>query len=218
MAQVSWTWAVLLVLAYLAGSLPTGLWVGRLTAGVDVRSLGSRRTGATNVQRVVGLRAGLMVAAMDVAKGLVPVLLVRAITGNAYLAAVAGVLTVVGHVWPVFAGFDGGRGVSTTAGALAALAPVPFLCCFLVMVAAVAVTRYVSLGSLAAAYTAGPFTAFWLGRSPETDAALVVAVVAGALVALKHPDNVHRLLHGTERRFGGKREPVAISVEPRKEL
>lgn len=214
----SWTWAVLLVLAYLAGSLPTGLLVGRLAAGVDVRRMGSRRTGATNVQRVIGLRAGLLVAVLDVAKGVVPVLLVRGLTGDPYLAGVAGVLAVVGHVWPLFAGFDGGRGVSTTAGALVALAPVPVLCCFLVMAVAVAVSRYMSLGSLAAAYGAGPFTAFWLGRSPESDAALIIAVVGGALVALRHPDNVNRLLHGTERRLGRSTDRGDVAAVSREDM
>lgn len=205
-AQPSWTWAVLLVGAYLVGSLPAGLWVGRLTAGVDVRSLGSRRTGATNVQRVLGLRAGVIVAILDVAKGLVPVLLVSGLSGNPYLGSLAGLLAVVGHVWPVFAGFDGGRGVSTTAGALAGLAPVPFLCCFLVLAVTVAFSRYVSLGSLAAAFTVGPLTAAWLGHAPQSDAALIIAVLGGALVALRHADNVHRLLRGKERRLGGGRE------------
>lgn len=208
--QPSWTWALLLAGAYLIGSLPSGLWVGRLTAGVDVRNLGSRRSGATNVQRVLGLRAGVIVAVLDVAKGLVPVLLVRGLSGNPYLAAVAGLLAVVGHVWPVFADFGGGRGVSTTAGALAGLAPVPVLCCFLVMAVTVALSRYVSLGSLAAAFTVGPLTAAWLGHAPQSDAALIIAVLGGALVALRHQDNVHRLLQGKERRLGGSRERAEL--------
>jgi glycerol-3-phosphate acyltransferase PlsY len=198
----SWTWPLLLLLAYLVGSLPSGLWVGRVTHGVDVRRLGSRRTGATNVQRTLGTGAGITVAVLDVLKGTVPVLVVRAMTGDPYLAAVAGVFAVVGHIWPVFAGFDGGRGVSTTAGALLALAPVPFFCCFLVMAVVVLTTRYVSLGSLAAAYTAPIWTAVWLGRSPEVDAALIVALLASSIVALRHADNLERLLHGEERRLG----------------
>ncbi|HEY8739883.1 MAG TPA: glycerol-3-phosphate 1-O-acyltransferase PlsY [Candidatus Dormibacteraeota bacterium] len=203
--HASWTWALLLLGSYLFGSLPSGLWVGRVTHGVDVRRLGSHRTGATNVQRSLGTGAGVTVAVLDVGKGLVPVLAVRALTGDPYLAAVAGVVAVVGHVWPVFAGFDGGRGVSTTAGAIAALAPVPFFCCFLVIAAVVLVTRYVSLGSIAAASAAGPLIAAWLGHAPQSDAALIVGLVAGGLVALRHADNVQRLLRGTERRLGGGR-------------
>ena len=169
---------------------------------MDVREEGSHKTGATNVQRVVGLRAGVAVAALDVLKGVVAVLAVQALTHDAYVAAVAGVIAVVGHIWPVFAGFDGGRGVSTTAGAVLALAPVPFFGAFLVMATVIFLTRYVSLGSIFAACAVGPLGAIFLGRSPESDAVLVVALGAGGLVVLKHADNVHRLLRGKERRLG----------------
>lgn len=202
-------WLPLLVLAYLLGSVPTGLWLGKMVAGVDVREAGSHKTGATNVQRVLGVKAGVAVAALDVLKGLVAVLAVRALTGDPYIGAVAGVVAVAGHIWPVFARFEGGRGVSTTAGAVCALAPVPFFCAFLVMAVVVLLTRYVSLGSLAAAYAVGPVAAVMLGRGPESDAVLVVAILGGGLVALKHADNVHRLIHGTERRLGSSRAAVA---------
>ena len=197
-------WLPLLVLAYLLGSLPTGLWLGKLVAGVDVRREGSHKTGATNVLRVLGVRAAVAVAALDVLKGLVAVLAVQAVTHDAYFAAVAGIMAVVGHVWPIFAGFDGGRGVSTTAGGVLALAPLPFVGLFLVMAVAVLLTRYVSLGSIASAYAIGPLAALLLGRGPESDAVLIVALLGGSMVALKHADNLHRLLHGEERRISGK--------------
>jgi len=192
----------LLLGAYLLGSIPTGLWLGRLVAGKDVRKEGSRRSGATNVQRVLGTWAGVTVAALDVFKGTAAVLLVEGISHDPYVGAVAGVLAVVGHIWPILAGFDGGRGVSTTAGAMLALAPIPFFGAFLVMAAVILAWRYVSLGSIAAAYALGPLAAAGLGHGPESDAVLVVAVVAGAIVALKHADNVERLLHGRERKLG----------------
>ena len=197
-------WLALLVLAYLLGSIPTGLWLGKLVAGVDVRQEGSHKTGATNVLRVLGVRAGVAVAALDVLKGVVAVLAVQAVTHDAYFAAVAGVLAIVGHVWPVLAGFDGGRGVSTSAGAVLALAPLPFLGAFLVIAGVVLLTRYVSLGSIAAACLVGPLAALLLGHGPESDAALIVALIGGSLVVVKHSDNLHRLLHGEERRFTGK--------------
>ena len=197
-------WLLLLVLAYLLGSVPTGLWLGKLVAGVDVRQEGSHKTGATNVLRVLGVRAGVAVAALDVLKGVVAVLAVQAVTQDAYFAAVAGVIAIIGHIWPIFAGFNGGRGVSTTAGAILALAPLPFLGAFVVMAVAVLLTRYVSLGSIASAYAVGPLAALFLGRGPESDAVLIVALLGGGLVALKHADNLHRLLHGKERRIGGK--------------
>lgn len=195
-------WLPLLATGYLIGSIPTGLWLGRVVAGKDVRDEGSRRSGATNVQRVLGTGAGITVAVLDVLKGTAAVLLVQALSHDPYLAAVAGFLAVVGHIWPIFGGFDGGRGVSTTAGAVLALAPIPFLGGFLVMVVVVLASRYVSLGSIAAAYAVAPLAAVWLGHGPESDAALIVAILAGGLVALKHADNLERLLHGRERRIG----------------
>lgn len=198
-------WLPLLVFAYLLGSVPTGLWLGKLVAGVDVREEGSHKTGATNVQRVLGVRAGVAVAVLDVLKGVVAVLVVEALTQDPYIGAVAGVVAVAGHIWTVFAGFDGGRGVSTTAGAVLALAPLPFLGAFLLMALVVLATRYVSLGSIAAAYGVSLLAAGLLGRGPESDAVLIVALVAGSLVALKHADNLSRLLHGKERRLGGSR-------------
>ena len=202
--HISLLWLPLLVFAYLLGSIPTGLWLGKLVAGVDVRDEGSHKTGATNVLRVLGVRAAVAVAALDVLKGVVAVLAVEALTGDAYFAAVAGMVAVVGHVWPVFAGFDGGRGVSTTAGVVLALAPLPFMGAFVVMAVAVLLTRYVSLGSITSAYAVGPLAALFLGRGPESDAVLIVALVGGSLVVLKHADNLHRLLHGKERRITGK--------------
>jgi len=194
-------WLPLLALAYLVGSIPTGLWLGRLVAGKDVRSEGSHRSGATNVQRVLGTWAGITVAAVDTLKGTAAVLVVQAASHDPYLAGLAGVVAVAGHIWTVFGGFEGGRGVATTAGAVLALAPVVFVCAFLVMATVVLGSRYMSLGSIAAAYALGPLAAIWLGHSPESDAVLLVGVLAGGLVALKHADNVERLLHGRERRF-----------------
>ncbi|MGI8610011.1 MAG: glycerol-3-phosphate 1-O-acyltransferase PlsY [Candidatus Dormibacteria bacterium] len=211
--RIDLAWLPLLAFAYLVGSIPTGLWLGKLVAGVDVRQEGSHKTGATNVQRVVGVKAGVAVASLDVLKGVVAVLAVNAVTHDAYISAVAGVVAVAGHIWPILAGFDGGRGVSTTAGAVLALAPIPFFGAFLVMATVILLTRYVSLGSLAAAYALGPLGAIFLGRGPESDALLIVALGAGGLVALKHADNVHRLMRGSERRLGASKGRQSRSAD-----
>ncbi|MFN2463795.1 MAG: glycerol-3-phosphate 1-O-acyltransferase PlsY [Candidatus Dormibacteria bacterium] len=195
-------WLPLLGLAYLLGSIPSGLWLGRLVAGKDVRAEGSHRIGATNVQRVLGTWAGVTVAVLDVLKGTVAVLVVTALSGDPYLGAVAGVIAVAGHIWTVFGHFEGGRGVSTTAGAVLALAPVPFFGAFLVMVVVVLLTRYVSLGSIAAACAVAPIAALALGHGPGSDAVLIVALLAGCLVVVKHSDNLYRLLRGEERKLG----------------
>jgi glycerol-3-phosphate acyltransferase PlsY len=196
----------LLVGAYLLGSIPTGLTLGRVVAGVDVRDVGSHRTGATNVQRALGTRAGAAVLLLDFGKGLVAVLAVRAITGNDYLAAIAGLAAVIGHVWPVFAGFRGGRGVATGAGAMALFAPWALLVTLALMIVTVALTRYVSLGSIVAAVVAPVLVALLLGHvSPDSVAGIVAALPAGSLILAKHADNLHRLLHGTESKLGQKK-------------
>jgi acyl phosphate:glycerol-3-phosphate acyltransferase len=188
---------------YLVGSIPTGLWVGHLVAGVDVRTVGSHRTGATNVQRSLGTAAGLAVLVLDFGKGFVPVVAVRMITGDDYLAAVAGVAAVVGHDWPLLAGFRGGRGVATAAGALAPLAPLALGLTFLCLVITVALTRYVSLGSIVAGTLAAIVVVLLRGRvGSQVDAALIVALVAGVLILFKHADNLHRLLRGCESKLG----------------
>jgi glycerol-3-phosphate acyltransferase PlsY len=195
----------LVAVAYLLGSTPTGLTLGRVVAGVDVRTVGSHRTGATNVQRALGTRAGAAVLLLDFGKGLVAVALVRAITGDDYVAAVAGLAAVIGHIWPVFAGFRGGRGVATAAGVMAAFAPWAVLIALGLMIITVALTRYVSLGSMVAAVSVAVLVAvLWRHVSPDADAGLLAGVLAGSLILARHADNLHRLLRGTEHKLGRK--------------
>lgn len=202
--------AVLVLGGYLLGSIPTGLWLGSALAGIDIRRGGSHRTGATNVQRQLGTRAAVAVLAIDFAKGALAVLAVRAFTGNEYIAALAGLAAVIGHVWPVFAGFRGGRGVATGGGVLVALAPAALLLTFATFAVVVAVTRYVSLGSIIGALS----LVFWVlamrGRSPESDAALPLSVAVAVVIVLRHVDNIQRLRQGRESRLGsvpGVRRP-----------
>ena len=166
---------VVLLLGYLVGSIPVGLWLGFLIGGVDVRTIGSGRTGATNVQRSLGTGAGLAVLVLDFLKGMVPVLAVGLVTGNQYLAALAGIAAVVGHIWPVFAGFRGGRGVATAGGALAPLVPFALVITLVVLVSVVALTRFVSLGSITAATLVTVVVVLLRGHvSPNDDAGILV--------------------------------------------
>ncbi len=202
------------VCGYLVGSLPTGLTVGKIVGGVDVRTVGSHRTGATNVQRSLGTRVALAVFVLDFAKGLLPVLAVRALTGNDYVAAAAGIAAVVGHVWPVFGEFRGGRGVSTAAGVLAPFAFWALLITMLCMAVIVALTKYVSLGSIVSSMLAAVLVAMLRGHlSPDADAGLLAALIAGSLVLAKHADNLHRLLHGTESKLGQKRAGTGVAAD-----
>lgn len=191
-----------LVAAYLVGSLPSGLWVGQLTSGVDVRTMGSRRTGATNVQRSLGTGPGIVVLLIDFMKGLLPVLVMRGLTGNQYAAAAVGLAAAIGHVWPVLAGFRGGRGVATGAGAIAGVAPPVVLISLAILALIVATTRLVSLGSITAGLLSGVEATLLRGHFWVSDAAVPLAVAVGALIAWRHADNIERLRHGRESRLG----------------
>jgi glycerol-3-phosphate acyltransferase PlsY len=192
---------------YLLGAIPIGLIVGRLVGDVDLRDLGSRRTGATNATRTLGPRWGALVLVLDILKGVAAVLLARLIfddgsgTGE-WVAAGAGLAAVVGHNWSVFIAFAGGRGVATTGGGLLALAPLAVLVIAPVMLLIAWRTRYVSLASIAGAAAAvvatGALAVAGIGSWP----AFAYAALAGSLVIYSHADNIGRLRAGTERRLG----------------
>jgi acyl phosphate:glycerol-3-phosphate acyltransferase len=196
---------VVFLLGYLVGSIPIGLWLGYIIGGVDVRTVGSGRTGATNVQRSLGTGAAVAVLVLDFVKGMVPVVAVSLATGNPYLAGLAGIAAVVGHIWPLFAGFRGGRGVATAGGALAPLVPFALLVTLVVLVAVVALTRYVSLGSIVSATLVPVVVMLLRGHaSPNADAGILMAFVTGSLILLMHAENLGRLMRGRENKLGHK--------------
>ena len=196
-----------LAIGYLSGSLPWGLWFGRWLRGVDVRTLGSQNLGATNVYRSLGPAIGVPVLVLDIAKGALPTWLVPGLGvsagfpgGSEWCRLAVGLAAVLGHLFTVFAGFKGGKGVATTAGVLLALSPVAFVVFATVFVVAVAVTRYISLGSmlgsLAFAAALGISTPGGV-RSPTFGFGVAIAL----LVIVRHRENIVRLARGEERRF-----------------
>ena len=199
--------AVLIPIAvgYLCGSLPWGLWLGRGLRGVDVRTLGSGNLGATNVYRSLGPGIGIATLVLDMAKGALPVWLMPGSAlgasfpgGPEWCRVAVGLAAIAGHMWTVFARFRGGKGVATTTGVLLALSPPAFGVFVAVFVAAVGLTRFISVGSMLGAIA----FAVTLGvlRGPASPAALFGGLVA-ALVILRHRDNIRRLARGEERRF-----------------
>ncbi|HYX19278.1 MAG TPA: glycerol-3-phosphate 1-O-acyltransferase PlsY [Thermoanaerobaculia bacterium] len=195
------TAALLVGVAYLLGSVSFAVLLVRSATGRDIRTEGSGNAGATNVLRAHGKVLGLAVAALDVAKGAAAVGLARLATADPRYAAAAGFAAVLGHVFPVFYGFRGGKGVATAVGAFLVLAPLATLVCVGVFVAVVAATRYVSVGSMVAIVLLPPVAGgLFHASTPIVAAAAATAV----LVVLKHRENLRRLAAGTERRLGRK--------------
>lgn len=185
------------LIGYLAGSVPFAFLLAR-SAGVDVRTAGSGNVGAANVLRTAGAGPGALVLLLDVAKGAAAVLLAYAVAGGASVAALSGAAAIVGHIYPVWLRFHGGKGVAVAAGVFSILAPVATAVSGLLFLVTVWTTRYVSLGSVAATL-ALPAVA-WLAGAPA--AVVIVAAATGSLILFRHRANVRRLIAGTERRMG----------------
>ena len=199
MNAIGWVHAAWLLPAYLLGSVPTSYLVARAAAGVDLRTVGSRNLGATNLFRLLGWKAAVPVAAFDVAKGAGPVLAYLALTGDpSWWSLVVGTAAVLGHVFSPFVSFRGGKGVATAAGVFLAYMPGAIGAAAVVWVGLVALTGYVSVGSISAA-VAFPFLVLVL--YPGRATAFWVAGCVAAFVVFNHRANVRRLLAGTEARF-----------------
>ena len=195
-------WAVWLAGAYLAGSIPFGFLIGKIR-GVDVRTVGSKNIGATNVYRTVGKAWGLLAFLCDFLKGLVPVLLAKTFGGEAHLPLAVGLMTVVGHMFTCFMKFKGGKGIATGFGMLVGLIPWLVLVAFGVWAVTVWLSHYISLGScLAATFLAVGIWFRWLGCPGLDDLPLCIAVtLVGVIAVLKHKSNIRRLIAGCENRI-----------------
>ena len=194
------------IAAYVVGAVPSGVIVGRLR-GVDPRSGGSGRTGATNAMRTLGSGLAAVVLLLDVLKGAAAVLLGAVVAealgaAPAWGAALAGAAAVLGHVRSIFIGFTGGRGVATGGGAMLVLSPIAVLAAIPVLAIAVWRTRYVSVGSILAALTVAIVVVGLAMAGRVGLQAAVAAVLIGVIVVAAHADNIARLRGGTERRLG----------------
>jgi len=187
-----------IILAYLIGSVPFALLLARRWGAADLRTFGSGNLGAANVLRASGVRAGVLVAVLDVAKGAASVALAMRMSGGALAPAAAGFAAVVGHIYPVWLKFKGGKGVATACGVFSVLTPLAVPPSLVVFLVAVWLTKYISLGSILATL-ALPSIAYATGASATT---LVAAWAAAALIIFRHRSNVARLMGGTERRIG----------------
>ncbi len=193
------------ILAYLIGGLPFGYWFVRLLSGRDIRTIGSGNIGATNVQRTAGSKAGITVLLLDIGKGFLAVFLTDLLThGNETAIALSAVAVMLGHCYPIFLRFKGGKAVACFIGVFLYLAPLPLAAITVVFVATVALSRHISLGSIVGA-ALFPL-ALWLIQSPQQPI-LLAAIASAVLIIFRHKANIERLRQGKEHVFslkGGK--------------
>ncbi len=190
--------SLIVVSAYLIGSVPFALILARRW-GADLRQVGSGNLGAANVLRSSGVKAGVLVALLDMSKGAVSVALAQRLSqGAADATAAAGVAAIIGHIYPVWLGFRGGKGVAAACGVFAMLTPVAVVPALATFTAGIWVTRYISVGSVLASIVLPP-VAYALG-SPLS--AVIAASVASVLIVFRHRSNILRVRQGTERRIG----------------
>jgi len=211
------------VMGYLLGSIPFGVLIGRLMAGVDIRQYGSGRMGMTNVLRTAGKKAAAISACLDVLKGVLAVVFAGLIVGKSYLVVgdfalgmlvaqvLAALAAIIGHIWPVFLKFRGGRGVATFWGGLLALCPPAALFGGGVMILGAGLTRYASLGSIAGAVgTYAILVPLTIMKGFPIEY-IAYAFIGTVLIIVMHRDNIARLISGKERKLGERVETKDLS-------
>lgn len=195
------------ILAYLAGSIPTAVWYGKIFHGIDVRQHGSGNAGATNSLRTLGKKAGIIVLIVDFLKGFLAVksaILFSTETDNS-LSLIMGLAVIAGHIFPIFAQFRGGKGVATAMGVLVATFPWAALGCMVVFMIIVFATKYVSLSSILGALAFPIQLTFNLWGDNADRYAIGFAWLIFIILAVMHRQNIQRLLKGTESKFGAKK-------------
>ncbi|AZR72763.1 acyl-phosphate glycerol 3-phosphate acyltransferase [Anoxybacter fermentans] len=195
---------LIFVLSYLLGSIPTGYIVAKKLKGIDIREYGSGNTGATNVFRVLGSKAGLITAIGDVGKGILAILIAKSTVTEPIwglkpetIYLICGILVIAGHNWSIFLGFNGGKGIATTAGVLLTLLPYLLLILVFVWLPIVYLTRYVSLGSI----ISGLMVPILMILFKEPGEYILFGIVIAIFVVYRHRSNIQRLLKGTENKI-----------------
>lgn len=188
-------------IAYLLGSISTGLLVAKIHHGPNLREVGSKNTGASNVLRTMGLKSGLITFAGDCGKAALACGIGYWTLGQ-YGAMLAGLMVILGHNWPVFFQFKGGKGVASSCGVMLVCFPIPALISYVVAISIIAATRFISLGSMCMLTAfAILVSVFFSGGDPVV---ILWAVLLAALCILRHRTNIGRLIHGTENKLGQK--------------
>ena len=195
-------YVIIAIIAYLLGSISFGMIVAKLAGGPNLREVGSKNTGATNVLRVMGVKVGLTVFVLDILKALVACIIGRVWMGlNG--AMVAGIAVVIGHNWPCFFQFKGGKGVASTLAVMLMTFPLPACICYVVAIALIAATKYVSLGSIT---LAALFAVMVIATNWANWLVIVWVLLIAGLLIWRHHANIGRLLSGTENKLGSKKK------------
>jgi glycerol-3-phosphate acyltransferase PlsY len=195
--------SLLILTAYLCGSIPTGLILSRIIAGIDVREYGSHNIGATNVYRILGKKLGGLTLLGDVLKGFLPVYFVYKITGSETWTSIAALATFLGHLYPVYLKFSGGKGVATALGVFLVLSPQIIVINILIFILVVGIFRYVSLGSVFAA-SAMPLLMCLFHPHQYPTSYIVTATIIAIMIGYRHKENFKRIIKGTESKIGSK--------------
>ncbi|MEW6607784.1 MAG: glycerol-3-phosphate 1-O-acyltransferase PlsY [bacterium] len=192
---------LVIIFSYLIGAIPTAYIIGRIFGKVDIRTVGSGNVGASNVYRIVGKTAGISVLIIDILKGFLPVCLVNLLAFATIYQIMAGLGAIIGHIWTVFLKFKGGKGVATGLGVFLGLTPIPVLIALLVFLLVVAISRYISIGSIIAAIFI-PVLLLFFKEEPEI---IIFALVVSLLIVIRHIPNIKRLITGQEHKFDIKK-------------
>ena len=192
-------WVIGGAVGYLLGSIPTGLWIGKWRGGEDIRATGSGRTGATNTFRALGIRWSVTVLVLDALKGGIPILIVMLVWDSPTGEVVAGLAAVIGHQFPLYAGFRGGRGAATALGGMIAIMPMGALFALGTAIPILLKIRVMSLATLTGATSAAIGISLLAAFGQAPDAYIAYAVGTWVLVLVGHKDNVERIAAGTER-------------------
>lgn len=188
---------VLMIVAYILGSIPNALWIGKVFKGIDVREHGSKNTGSTNAARVLGAKLGILTLILDISKGAIPTLIATMLLDSSISVILVGICAILGHSFSIFMKFKGGKAVATTVGVFIVLVPGAILLAAVIFFLVFGITRYVSLSSMIGAISLPIWIMIFYKNIPFTIFGIIIAI----LIIVRHKSNIQRLLNGTESKF-----------------
>ena len=188
---------VLMIVAYILGSIPNALWIGKVFKGIDVREHGSKNTGSTHAARVLGAQLGILTLILDISTGAIPTLIATMLLDSTISAILVGICAILGHSFSIFMKFKGGKAVATTVGVFIVLVPGAILLAAVIFFLVFGITRYVSLSSMIGAISLPIWIMIFYKNIPLTIFGIIIAI----LIIVRHKSNIQRLLNGTESKF-----------------